>query len=36
MSTPVDIELGELPKSGEEPSETSRLNPDDTERYGNL
>ena len=33
---PVDIELGEIPpNSGEEPSETTRMNQDDLERYGN-
>ena len=34
MSAQVNIELGELTNS-DQPSETTRFNPDDTERYGN-
>ena len=36
MSGQVDIELGELPNSDEEPSEKPRINPEGSERYVNI
>ena len=36
MASPVDIELGKLPNSDQEPSETTRLNPEGLERYLNI
>ena len=34
MSEQVEIELGELSCTGQEPSDETRFNPDDSERYG--
>ena len=36
MSAQVDIELGELPTSDQNPSETTKINPDGSERYVNI
>ena len=36
MSGQVDIELGELPNSDQEPSEKTRINPEGSERYVNI
>ena len=37
MESTVDIELGKLPNPDQqEPSETTRLNPDGSERYLNI